>query len=72
MNTYFNGWQGWQQVPGGLTDVGPAVMAYDGGLMLVVKDAGLGIWYNTYNGSWREWTLIDGLTNTQPELTPSQ
>jgi hypothetical protein len=69
MNTYRDDWLGWTPLPGGLTDVGPALMAFDGKLMAMVKDLGQGIWVNILEeGSWKGWTPIDGLTNKQPEL----
>lgn len=38
MNTYDGSWTGWQPLPGGLINVGPAVMAYNNKLMAMVKD----------------------------------
>jgi len=64
------GWYGWINIPGGVTDKGPAIEILNNKLIVVVKDLGQGIWINMKqpDGSWIDWTPIDGLTQHQPEL----
>jgi hypothetical protein len=59
------GWHGWINIPGGVTDIGPALEIIKNKLIVVIKDMGQGIWINMkqLDGSWMGWTPIDGLTS---------
>lgn len=65
-------WSSWSTVPGGNTNVPPAIAAFNNYLYLIVKDVTDNkIWRNKMStaGTWSGWQLMDGLSPSTSALT---
>ncbi len=65
-------WSSWSPVPGGYTNVPPAIAAFNNYLYLIVKDAADNkIWWNKMNtaGTWSGWQLMSGMSPSTAAMT---
>ncbi len=65
-------WSAWSTVPGGYTNVPPAIADFNGYLYLIVKDVTDNkIWWNKMNtaGTWGSWQLMDGMSPSTAAMT---